>query len=79
VVYAGIGPGRAFAATDGVGWGVDYELDAVVAAMDAALAAPRDDADRARRAAWAASTLSLAAVARRAAEVVASALERPIR
>jgi glycosyltransferase involved in cell wall biosynthesis len=76
VVYAGIGPGRAFAAEPGVGWGVDYDAVAVADAMRAALDTPRDDAARRRLAAWAAANVSLDAVARRAVEVVGTVLAR---
>jgi glycosyltransferase involved in cell wall biosynthesis len=76
VVYAGIGPGRAFAAEPGVGWGVDYDPVAVADAMRAALDAPRDEAARRRLAAWAAANVSLEAVARRAVEVVGAVLAR---
>ncbi|HEX7835178.1 MAG TPA: glycosyltransferase family 4 protein [Pseudolysinimonas sp.] len=74
VVYAGAGPGREFAGDPGVGWAVDYDVDAVAEAMREALARPRDEQERTRLAAWGAETLSLVAVARRGAEAVARVL-----
>jgi glycosyltransferase involved in cell wall biosynthesis len=74
VVYAGVGPGREFASATGVGWAVDYDVQAVADAMRAALARPRDEKERSRLAAWAAETVSLVAVARRGAEAVARVL-----
>jgi glycosyltransferase involved in cell wall biosynthesis len=73
-IYAGIGPGREFVAQDGLGWAVDYDVDAVAAAMRAALTQPRDEEARARLATWAAANVSLDAVARRGAAVVADVL-----
>lgn len=76
VVYAGEGPGREFAARPGVGWGVDYDADALAGAMRAALDAPRDPEARARLAEWARREVSLDAVGDRAVAVVADVLAR---
>ncbi|MGV8884433.1 MAG: glycosyltransferase [Microbacteriaceae bacterium] len=70
VIYAGVGPGRDFAREPDVGTAVDYEIQAVAAAMSDALTMPADAARRARIAAWAVATVSLAAVAERAVAVI---------
>lgn len=70
VIYAGIGPGRTFAGSNDLGAGVDYDEDAVVAAMLSALASP-PDADRRRRiAGWARTNVALAGVAARAVAAI---------
>lgn len=74
VVYAGGEPGRSFAELDGVGWGVDYDLAAVAAAMTEALTAERDETARRRLAAWARANVSLRAVSERFASAVAPAI-----
>lgn len=73
VIYAGVGPGREFAALPGMGWGVDYEVDAVADAMRAALRTPQDHGQRIRISEWAAENVSLAAVASRVSSLVSEA------
>jgi glycosyltransferase involved in cell wall biosynthesis len=70
VIYAGIGPGRLFAASNDVGEGVDYEEDAVVAAMTNALTSPADPDRRGRIASWASANVALSSVAARALSVL---------
>lgn len=74
VIYAGIGPGRDFAAQDGFGWSVDYDADQIADAMRAAIRAPELEAERTRRARWAADNISLRAVAARAVEQITRTL-----
>lgn len=76
VVYAGIGPGRTFAANPGFGWAVDYDVDAVAGAMRAALTSPISESERATLAAWARENLSLTAVAGRAVAAVGEVVRR---
>lgn len=73
VIYAGVGPGRVFAGQDGVGEGVDYDVDEVAAAMERALDAEPTPARRARIREWAAANVGSAAVAERAVGAVAAA------
>jgi glycosyltransferase involved in cell wall biosynthesis len=70
VIYAGIGPGRLFAASNDLGEGVDYDEDAVVAAMTRALASPPAASRRRRIAAWASANVALSSVAGRAVSVL---------
>lgn len=70
VIYAGIGPGRAFAESNDLGHGVDYDEDAIVAAMLAALNRPADGERRTRIAQWARSHVALSGVASRAVAVL---------
>ncbi|WP_161972322.1 glycosyltransferase [Glaciihabitans arcticus] len=76
VVYAGSGPGRDFAGANGMGWAVDYEVDAVAAAMLEALRTDATDEQREGIARWAVDTVSLGAVAARAVTVVGSVARR---
>jgi glycosyltransferase involved in cell wall biosynthesis len=76
VIYAGVGPGSAFAAIDGLGWSVGYEATVIADAMRAALDAPVDGEQRRRVSRWAAENVSLSAVAERAVAVIASIAHR---
>ncbi|MET1015225.1 MAG: glycosyltransferase family 4 protein [Leifsonia flava] len=73
VIYAGRGPGRAFASTPDLGLAVDYSVDEVAAAMTTALLHPPTAQRRQRIAAWARDNVALGAIAARAARVVAEA------
>ncbi|MFB8386194.1 glycosyltransferase family 4 protein [Microbacterium sp. NPDC055910] len=73
VVYAGDDPGRSFTEINGIGWGVDYDVDAAATAMISALTRPRDDGERRRLARWARENVSLRAVSERFVEAVESA------
>lgn len=70
LLYTGIGPAADFVQTrvDGIalGWSVDFEQEAVSAAMISAIESPFDISRRARVAEWAAENVSLDAVAARA-------------
>lgn len=79
VVYAGAGPGRDFAASNGMGWAVDYDVDAAAAAMLSALRSPTTPEQRSAIARWALDTVSLGAVAARVVEVVASVAQPRMR
>ena len=70
VIYAGVGPGTDFARLGGVGEGVDYEVDAVAAAMVRALDAGPTLARRAEIREWAAANVGSAAVAKRAVDAI---------
>lgn len=71
VIFTGGGPTAPFisnASNPDAGVAVDYDVDAVVTAMDRAAAAPLSSADRARLSAWAHREYSLATIARGVAE-----------
>ncbi len=70
VLYAGPGPCADLVREGRLGWAVPWDVDAVAAAMVAALRAPRDEGRRAATAAWTRANASLTAVAARAAEQV---------
>lgn len=72
VVYAGAGPATQDIATHHLGWAVAYDVDAVARAMIAALTAPREDGEVARRAAWVREHRSIERTGRDAAAVVAT-------
>lgn len=68
VIFAGIGPTVEFLRDSGcpqVGVAVDYDVDAVAAAMNAAAAAPLQPPARAELARWSAAQYSLKAIAER--------------
>ncbi|MEX1078653.1 MAG: glycosyltransferase family 4 protein [Homoserinimonas sp.] len=73
VIFAGVGPGREFAALPAMGWSVDYEVDRVAQAMLDALRIPQEQEQRIRTSKWAADHVSLAAVATRASSLIAEA------
>jgi glycosyltransferase involved in cell wall biosynthesis len=74
VIYAGVGPGRDFTLLGGdVGESVDYEVDAVAAAMLRALDAGPTLERRAQIREWAAANVGSAAVANRAVDAIAAA------
>jgi glycosyltransferase involved in cell wall biosynthesis len=70
VVYAGVGPVVDLVDQDRLGWAVAHDVDAVAAAMVAALQAPDDEQERRRRAAWVLENRSLRAAAERAADAI---------
>ena len=70
VIYAGIGPGREFVCSSGLGAAVDYSTPAVTRAMIDALAEPVSPARRAAISAWALKNVSLGAVAQRGVSVI---------
>ncbi|MES1170395.1 MAG: glycosyltransferase, partial [Leifsonia sp.] len=75
VIFAGVGPTGPFlrsADSPDVGVAVDYDVAAVEAAMEAAIASPLGAAARARLSAWTSDRYSLTAIAER---VVAQSLE----
>jgi glycosyltransferase involved in cell wall biosynthesis len=74
VVYAGTQPGRAFAETPGNGWGVDYDVGEVAAAMREAVESRATEADRSELAARASAEYSLRAVAARGVATIAGVL-----
>lgn len=76
VIYAGDGPGRAFASTPDLGLAVDYSVDDVASAMTTALLNPPSPQRRQRIAAWARDNVALVAIAARASRVVAEARVR---
>lgn len=73
VVHAGVGAAADLVREHELGWVADHDVDAVAAAMIAALRAPDSEHERSRRAAWVAEHRSLAAAAERAAAVVVEA------
>lgn len=76
VLYAGSVPGRSFAEKPGMGWAVDYDVVQVAAAMEDALRAAPDPADRRRRAAVGAAEYSLTACAQRGVNAITAVLGR---
>lgn len=70
ILYAGDGPGAAFAGESPLGEAVAYDPDAVAASLQRRVDAPPTVAERRAFAEWASERVSLAAVARRAAEAV---------
>jgi glycosyltransferase involved in cell wall biosynthesis len=75
VIFAGVGPTGPFlrsADSPDVGVAVDYDVAAVTAAMEAAIASPLSPKRRARLSAWTSERYSLTAIAER---VVAQSLE----
>ncbi|WP_193311479.1 glycosyltransferase [Georgenia satyanarayanai] len=82
VLFAGVGPARELVAEGRLGQAVEHDVEAVAAAMVAALDDAGGDSapaspERHRRAAWAAAHVSAAAAARRAVDVVERAARRP--
>lgn len=76
VIFTGAGPGRRFAESSGSGWCAEYLVDAVAAAMTAALeSAPSDEARR-KLARWAAENVSLQVVAQRGAREILGVIGR---
>jgi glycosyltransferase involved in cell wall biosynthesis len=71
VIFAGTGPAAEDIAAQGLGWAVDHDVDAVAAAMVAALSAA--PADRDRLAGWVEENASSAAAGRAASAVVLGA------
>ena len=76
VIYAGIGPGREFVRSSGLGAAVDYSTSAVRAAMIDALAEPVSPERRAEMSARAMKNVSLGAVSHAGAPVILSARSR---
>jgi glycosyltransferase involved in cell wall biosynthesis len=74
VLYAGAGPLREIVADNDLGWSVDWEIDAVAAAMDQALDAKPSASSRDRLAKWTAENYSLDAVATRGVTAIARAI-----
>lgn len=70
VLFAGPQAGRSYIAEQQLGWAVEYRVAPVAEAMRLALAAEPAPMTRERLAAWAQDNVSLAAVSRRAAEIV---------
>ncbi len=70
IIYAGIGPGRDFVRSSGLGAAVDYSASAVRGAMIDALAEPVSPERRAAMSEWALKNVSLGAVAQRAVAVI---------
>ncbi|WP_241237145.1 glycosyltransferase [Georgenia faecalis] len=70
VVFAGAGPARDVIASGDLGAVVDYDVEAVADALVAALDHAPTEAERTRRAAWAAEHVSIDAAARRVVEVL---------
>ena len=73
VVYSGAGPLAPLISANRLGWAVDWDAEAVAAAMEEALDLEPRPAERKRRRAWVEETYSLDAVGARAARVVADA------
>ncbi|WP_156251844.1 glycosyltransferase [Pseudactinotalea terrae] len=73
VIHAGVGAAADLVREHELGWVADHDVDAVAAAMIAALRAPDGEHERSRRAAWVAEHRSLAAAAERAAAAVVEA------
>ncbi len=78
VIYAGTGPGKAFAENSVVGWAVPYDASAIAGAMREALRGARAD-DRSGRANWARENVSIDAVAERARGVVSQTVSSSLR
>lgn len=76
VVYAGGGPGRTMVEEHGLGWGCDWEPQAVAEGMRSALAAPPTPQRRAGLAAWTEENASQRSVAGRAADAVLEAADQ---
>jgi glycosyltransferase involved in cell wall biosynthesis len=77
VIFAGAGPARDLIVGAELGAAVDFDEEAVAGAIVAALDAKPVEANRARRAAWAAAHVSIDAAAQRAADIVIEALAPP--
>jgi glycosyltransferase involved in cell wall biosynthesis len=80
VIYAGTGPGKAFAENKVVGWAVPYDASAIAGAMRQALRGAQSD-DRSGRANWARDNVSINAVADRVLRVVSQTVSssRPVK
>jgi glycosyltransferase involved in cell wall biosynthesis len=80
VIYAGSGPGKAFAENAVVGWAVPYDASAIAGAMRQALRGAQSDG-RSGRANWARDNVSINAVADRVLDVVSQTVSssRPVK
>jgi glycosyltransferase involved in cell wall biosynthesis len=80
VIFAGVGAGADVVRQNRLGWTCDHDVDAVAAAMIAAvdsLADPALEAERASRVGWARGNASITAAGQRGAEVIVAAIEGP--
>lgn len=76
VVFAGEGAGRELVSGEGLGWAPGYDVEAVAAAMSAAIAEARTPERTRRLADWTECHASLAAAARGAAEATLTVVDR---
>jgi len=79
VVFAGSGAGAEVVTVNGLGWAVDYAVEAVVDAMSAAIAEQADGTSRRLqgvRATWAVENASLLTTGKRAADAVLAVRRR---
>jgi glycosyltransferase involved in cell wall biosynthesis len=76
VVFAGEGAGRELVSGEGLGWAPGYDVEAVAAAMLAAIKEPRTLQRTRRLASWTERHASLGAAARAAAEATLTAVRR---